>query len=471
MRFVKNLCAALVALALSGTAALAQVSPILINPVLQGTMAVQGAGTISFQQPANNPGNTGSTIFSVNPADNPNGDLFSLIETGIPGGAQQRCIGLNIANGNCNPTGVSGQPTLFDIWQTHVSNSFTTASVTASISGTTADITVISSGTLYVGQSLIGGGVVSGTKITACPGGNCAITGNYTVNISQTVGSESMTAVSYNQILTDQWQNPGNTIGINPHWYLVSYDALGNFINDQSYWQSDASVAWDDNNNPFLSMTSEGTAATTGISVTANSVEFNYPGISTSYFANFQYTTGKYIMFAGPNGNTNGIPLVWGFANGGEGWSVAIPGAGDGPEAGELLFLNYNASWTGPTLMVLNTNGGVQIGYNDQGSPGNNATLDVHDRGLHNVTLLQVDAGSAQGANPVATFEGGSVIAGGGQLANAATSGFLYAPTTTSGAPTGAPTAEAGYSPIVIDPTDNRIYFWNGSAWKGATGS
>ena len=64
-----------------------------------------------------------------------------------------------------------------------------------------------------------------------------------------------------------------------------------------------------------------------------------------------------------------------------------------------------------------------------------------------------------------------SVVAGGGKLANTATSGFLYAPTTTSGLPSGTPATVSGFSPIVIDVTDNKVCFWNGSAWKCALGS
>ncbi len=63
----------------------------------------------------------------------------------------------------------------------------------------------------------------------------------------------------------------------------------------------------------------------------------------------------------------------------------------------------------------------------------------------------------------------GSVIIGAGQLADNATDGFLYIPGTTSGAPTGTPTTQSGRHPIVVDDTNNRLYVWNGSAWKYAT--
>src|SRR5208282_1613947 len=67
--------------------------------------------------------------------------------------------------------------------------------ITASISGTTLTATVVSagSGSLWVGQTITGSGVTGGTVITALLGGTGGI-GTYTVNNSQTIGSESMLA-------------------------------------------------------------------------------------------------------------------------------------------------------------------------------------------------------------------------------------------------------------------------------------
>ena len=62
---------------------------------------------------------------------------------------------------------------------------------TGSISGTTLTVTAITLGSLRVGQTIYGEGIASGTKITAL-GSGLGYTGTYTVNNSQTVGSESM---------------------------------------------------------------------------------------------------------------------------------------------------------------------------------------------------------------------------------------------------------------------------------------
>lgn len=73
----------------------------------------------------------------------------------------------------------------------------TSAVVTGSIAGTTLTVTVVSSGTLAVGQTLIdpAGGIAPGTKITALGSGSGG-TGTYTVSASQTLGSRSLQAVT-----------------------------------------------------------------------------------------------------------------------------------------------------------------------------------------------------------------------------------------------------------------------------------
>lgn len=73
-------------------------------------------------------------------------------------------------------------------------NTFYGSTFTASISGTTMNVTAISGGHGPKISELVNGtGVAAGTSITACPGGTCGGTGNYTVSVSQTVGSQSMT--------------------------------------------------------------------------------------------------------------------------------------------------------------------------------------------------------------------------------------------------------------------------------------
>jgi len=61
----------------------------------------------------------------------------------------------------------------------------------------------------------------------------------------------------------------------------------------------------------------------------------------------------------------------------------------------------------------------------------------------------------------------GNVRIGTAALATTATDGFLYVPTC-AGTPTGTPTAITGLAPIVINTTNNKLYFYSGGAWRDA---
>ena len=61
----------------------------------------------------------------------------------------------------------------------------------------------------------------------------------------------------------------------------------------------------------------------------------------------------------------------------------------------------------------------------------------------------------------------GNLIHGTAAIATTATSGFLYIPAC-AGAPTGVPTAFAGRVPLVVDSTNNKLYFYSGGAWRDA---
>jgi hypothetical protein len=62
----------------------------------------------------------------------------------------------------------------------------------------------------------------------------------------------------------------------------------------------------------------------------------------------------------------------------------------------------------------------------------------------------------------------GNVVAGGSvALSTTATDGFLYVPTC-AGTPTGTPTAITGMAPIVVNTTNNKLYFYSGGSWRDA---
>jgi hypothetical protein len=60
-----------------------------------------------------------------------------------------------------------------------------------------------------------------------------------------------------------------------------------------------------------------------------------------------------------------------------------------------------------------------------------------------------------------------NVAAGLASRATTATDGFLYVPTC-AGTPTGVPRTKTGFSPIVVDTTNNKLYFYSGGAWRDA---
>ena len=63
--------------------------------------------------------------------------------------------------------------------------------------------------------------------------------------------------------------------------------------------------------------------------------------------------------------------------------------------------------------------------------------------------------------------DNGNVTIGGGALATTATNRFFYAPTC-AGVPTGVPTTKTGFAPIVVNTTNNKLYFYSGGAWRDA---
>jgi hypothetical protein len=107
------------------------------------------------------------------------------------------------------------------------------------------------------------------------------------------------------------------------------------------------------------------------------------------------------------------------------------------------------------------TSEGAYIQAAVDGTPGSN---DMPGRLLFATTA----DGAASSTERMRIDSAGNVVIGTAQLADAATGGFLYIPGTTSGAPSGTPTTYSGRHPIVFDDTNNRLYVWNGSAWKYA---
>ena len=130
-----------------------------------------------------------------------------LTVTGVSTGtitAGQSLLGLGVARETVITslgTGTGGAGTYnINLSQTltprALNSSVVGAQVTGSISATTLTVTAVASGVISVGHTIQGVGITAGTIVTAILTGTGGI-GTYTVNVSQTVGSETMYAIAF----------------------------------------------------------------------------------------------------------------------------------------------------------------------------------------------------------------------------------------------------------------------------------
>jgi len=142
----------------------------------------------------------------------------------------QEVFGVGIANETVitalgTGTGGTGTYTV-NISQTVASEDMSTAAagaiVTGSISGTTLTVSAVTSGVLYVGQTIQGTGVTANTMITALVSGTGGL-GTYTVSTSQTVSSTTLYALNFTQIpSSDGAFSGGNTVDIVDNYFVYN---------------------------------------------------------------------------------------------------------------------------------------------------------------------------------------------------------------------------------------------------------
>ena len=138
----------------------------------------------------------------------------TLSGVGINGVATKINEFLTGAGGNVNEAGT---------YRLNLDSTTPTPAFTGSISGTTLTVSAISAGYLGVGAVITGSGVTSGTTIEAVLNASGGV-GTYTVNNSQTVGSEAMTASITPIPITLYYQKP---LGIDSAFVRINTTSNG----------------------------------------------------------------------------------------------------------------------------------------------------------------------------------------------------------------------------------------------------
>jgi hypothetical protein len=181
-------------------------------------------------------------------------------------------------------------------------------------------------------------------------------------------------------------------------------------------------------------------------------------------------------------------------ATGGYAWLIAASGtAGNAISFTQAMTLaasgNLLLGTTGDSARLTVDSGlaGIMAVFNSTSANGGYITLNNSGSVFGDIgTAAQLISGgatsnfalNARGANALvfATNQieraritaAGSVVAGGSvALGTTATDGFLYVPTC-AGTPTGTPTAITGMAPIVVDTTNNKLYFYSSAQWRDA---
>ena len=139
--------------------------------------------------------------------------------------AGQQVFGVGVANETVITSG-SGSSWTINISQTVASEGMSSAAVgavvTGAIAGTTLTVASVTSGVLYLGQTIQGAGVAANTMITAFGSGSGGA-GTYTVSTSQTVASLTLYALNFTQIpSTDGAFSGANTVDIIDNYFVYN---------------------------------------------------------------------------------------------------------------------------------------------------------------------------------------------------------------------------------------------------------
>jgi hypothetical protein len=146
---------------------------------------------------------------------------------------------------------------------------------------------------------------------------------------------------------------------------------------------------------------------------------------------------------------------------------------GNGVSTGTAsIELGGNRTGDGTSFIDIHSTSGSDYEARIIRSDGANGVFNIINQGTGVFALTAAGAASMTFATSNTTRmtidTSGNVIAGGSvALATTATNGFLYVPTC-AGTPTGTPTTVTGMAPVVVNTTNNKLYFYSGGAWRDA---
>lgn len=152
-----------------------------------------------------------------------------------------------------------------------------------------------------------------------------------------------------------------------------------------------------------------------------------------------------------------------------------------GSDSGALTFTTNNTermriAQAGNVTVNAPSSGGITLTVNTASGGNAQSWFDGTREGLINFTTNAMQFGattnhaldlSSNNTVRVRVPAIGGFVVGTAALATTATDGFLYVPTC-AGVPTGTPAAQTGTAPIVVNTTNNKLYFYSGGAWRDA---
>ena len=208
----------------SGTPAAYTLAANSLLVTVTGGASAAVANAIWSKKPPGIPmsGNTSATVYDQNPAYSPPYPSYT-ISWEIPP-ALQIFFAVTIANSSLVPSNATA------LVQQAIINAFNGANsgaiFTASIAGTTMNVTAVASGTIAVGQTISGPGVVPGTTVAAL-GTGAGNAGTYVVSTAQTVASTTITSNPLTNVQSPPRARIGSIIYANQYGAVIA--ALGSW--------------------------------------------------------------------------------------------------------------------------------------------------------------------------------------------------------------------------------------------------